>query len=72
MPREGYRVGLPYAGRWDEVINTDAEAYFGSGVGNFGGVEAVPVPHHARPASATVRVPPLGAVWLRYRPAAAG
>ena len=66
VPHEGYRIGLPFAGRWDEVINTDAEVYFGSGVGNFGQVQAVAEGWHAQPASATVRVPPLGAVWLRY------
>jgi 1,4-alpha-glucan branching enzyme len=68
VPHEGYRVGLPYAGRWDEVLNTDADIYFGSGVGNFGGVTAAPEPWHARPASAALRVPPLGAIWLRYAP----
>ena len=37
-PHEGYRVGLPYGGTWNEVVNTDAEAYGGSGVGNLGAV----------------------------------
>jgi 1,4-alpha-glucan branching enzyme len=66
VPHDHYRIGLPYPGRWEEVVNTDAEAYFGSGVGNLGGVEAVEGPHHGQPASATLRVPPLGALWLRY------
>jgi 1,4-alpha-glucan branching enzyme len=66
VPHENYRLGLPMSGRWDEVLNTDAEQYFGSGVGNFGGVDAVDQPFHAQPASATLRVPPLGALWLRY------
>jgi 1,4-alpha-glucan branching enzyme len=65
-PHEAYRVGLPAVGRWSEVLNTDAEVYFGSGVGNFGGVDATDEPWHAQPASATLRVPPLGALWLRY------
>jgi 1,4-alpha-glucan branching enzyme len=65
MPHESYRVGLPKAGRWDEVINTDADLYFGSGVGNFGGVQAIDEPWHAQPASAILRLPPLGALWLR-------
>ncbi|MDT4979902.1 MAG: 1,4-alpha-glucan branching enzyme [Pseudonocardiales bacterium] len=69
VPHEGYRIGLPRAGRWDEVINTDADLYFGSGVGNFGGVEAVDEPWHGQPASATLRVPPLGALWLRFNDA---
>jgi 1,4-alpha-glucan branching enzyme len=66
VPHEGYRVGLPKAGRWDEVVNTDAGVYFGSDVGNFGGVDAVDEPWHGQPASAALRVPPLGALWLRY------
>jgi 1,4-alpha-glucan branching enzyme len=66
VPHEGYRLGLPFAGRWDEVLNTDADVYFGSGVGNFGAVEAVPESWHGQPASTRLRVPPLGAVWLRY------
>jgi 1,4-alpha-glucan branching enzyme len=64
-PHPGYRVGLPAAGRWDEVLNTDAEAYAGSGVGNMGGVEAVPESWHGQPASAVVTLPPLGTLWLR-------
>ncbi|MEP6598131.1 MAG: 1,4-alpha-glucan branching protein GlgB [Actinomycetota bacterium] len=66
-PHEQYRLGLPRSGRWDEVVNTDADVYFGSGVGNFGGVDAVDGPVHGQPASVALRVPPLGAVWLRYR-----
>jgi 1,4-alpha-glucan branching enzyme len=66
VPHEGYRLGLPFPGRWDEVLNTDADVYFGSGVGNFGGVEARDEMWHGQPASASVRVPPLGAIWLRY------
>jgi 1,4-alpha-glucan branching enzyme len=66
VPHEGYRLGLPFAGRWDEVLNTDADLYFGSGVGNFGGVEAGEQMWHGQPASTTVRVPPLGTIWLRY------
>jgi 1,4-alpha-glucan branching enzyme len=62
--REGYRVGLPRAGRWREVVNTDAEAYGGSGVGNMGGVETEPLAWHAREQSAALRLPPLGVLWL--------
>jgi 1,4-alpha-glucan branching enzyme len=65
VPHEFYRLGLPAAGRWDEVLNTDAESYAGSGVGNLGQVWASEEPWHGRPASATIRVPPLGTVWLR-------
>lgn len=68
VPHEGYRVGLPAAGTWREVLNTDAEVYAGSGVGNLGAVEAVWEPWHGRPASVTLRLPPLGTLWLRQTP----
>ncbi|MEO6822772.1 MAG: 1,4-alpha-glucan branching protein GlgB [Candidatus Nanopelagicales bacterium] len=64
-PHEGYRVGLPLAGTWTEVVNTDSEAYGGSGVGNLGAVVTEPVPWHGSPLSAVLRLPPLGALWLR-------
>ncbi len=65
VPHEGYRIGLPRPGRWDEVINTDSELYGGSGVGNLGGVETDAMPWHGFDQSVSLRVPPLGAVWLR-------
>jgi 1,4-alpha-glucan branching enzyme len=65
VPREGYRLGLPRAGRWREALNTDAAAYGGSGVGTAGGVvETEPTPWHNQPQSAVVTLPPLGVVWL--------
>jgi len=64
VPHMGYRLGLPAAGTWREVINTDADAYYGSGVGNLGAVEAADDMWHGRPASATIQLPPLGTVWL--------
>jgi 1,4-alpha-glucan branching enzyme len=65
VPHEGYRIGLARPGWWQEVVNTDATEYGGSGVGNQGAVEAIDEPSHGRPASATLRIPPLGTVWLR-------
>ncbi|GCD88381.1 1,4-alpha-glucan branching protein GlgB [Nocardioides sp. LS1] len=65
VPHEGYRLGLPAAGRWDEVVNTDAETYTGSGVGNMGAVTAVAGDWSGQPAYADVVVPPLATVWLR-------
>jgi 1,4-alpha-glucan branching enzyme len=64
VPRYGYRMGLPRGGRWREAVNSDAEIYGGSGVGNFGGVDAEDVPWHGQPHSAEVTLPPLGVVWL--------
>ncbi|MEW2384558.1 1,4-alpha-glucan branching protein GlgB [Micromonospora sp. NPDC047707] len=65
LPLEAYRVGLPAGGTWAEVVNTDAHHYGGSGVGNLGQVRAEDVPWHGMPASAALRVPPLGVLWLR-------
>jgi 1,4-alpha-glucan branching enzyme len=65
-PHHGYRIGLPRGGRWREVLNTDAEGYGGSGVGNYGGVDAVEEPWHGQPFSATVSAPPLGTLWLLH------
>jgi 1,4-alpha-glucan branching enzyme len=66
VPHHDYRVGLPYVGTWTELLNTDAETYSGSGVGNMGKVVAEDASWHGQPASATLSVPPLGALWLRF------
>jgi len=63
-PHEGYRVGLPFAGTWQEVLNTDDEEFGGSGVSNLGPLVAEDLPWNGRPASVELRIPPLGAVWL--------
>ncbi|ROZ62023.1 1,4-alpha-glucan branching protein GlgB [Kocuria soli] len=64
-PHHDYRVALPMAGEWEEVLNSDAEIYGGSGVGNGGKIVAVQEPHYAQPAHANITVPPLAALWLR-------
>jgi 1,4-alpha-glucan branching enzyme len=63
-PHLNYRVGLPTTGRWRELLNTDAADYGGSGVGNFGAVEAVSESWHGQPASAVFSLPPLGVLLL--------
>jgi 1,4-alpha-glucan branching enzyme len=65
-PVGGFKVGLPFAGRWDEVLNSDASEYGGSGVGNYGGVTAVDEPWGDQPASVELTLPPLAAVWLKF------
>ncbi len=67
VPHEDYRLGLPSAGVWDELVNTDAESYTGSGVGNLGAVTAVDGEWSGQPAHADLVVPPLATVWLRRR-----
>jgi 1,4-alpha-glucan branching enzyme len=64
VPHENYRLGLPAPGSWREVLNTDAEVYAGSGVGNLGGVEAAEGEHAGQSAYADLTLPPLGTVWL--------
>jgi len=64
VPRTNYRVGVPLAGRWIEALNTDAQHYGGSGMGNLGAAEASPMPHRHFPASLTLTLPPLSALVL--------
>ncbi|GKT10578.1 1,4-alpha-glucan branching protein GlgB [Desulforhabdus sp. TSK] len=65
VPRTVYRVGVPRGGMWHELLNSDAEAYGGSGMGNLGGVEAFSLPCHGRDQSVTLVLPPLGVVLLK-------
>jgi 1,4-alpha-glucan branching enzyme len=58
------RIGLPEAGHYREVLNTDASGYGGGNVGNLGGVVAEPTSWHGLPASAEVTLPPLATIWL--------
>ena len=64
-PRYNYQVGVPREGLWQEILNSDAEEYGGSGHGNFGGIEAVPIEIHGRPYSLKLTLPPLGAVFFK-------
>ncbi len=66
--RERYRVGVPLPGLWEELLNSDAKEYGGSGVGNLGGVHGEPVPWHGRDQSVSLTLPPLGMLLLKPRP----
>ncbi len=68
LVREDYRVGVDRLGTWREIINTDAAEFGGSGVGNLGQAEAVPLAWHGRPVSLRLQVPPLGALFLEAPP----
>jgi 1,4-alpha-glucan branching enzyme len=68
IPRHQYRIGLPFAGRWRELLNSDAESFGGSGMGNLGGVDAEVFPCHGREASIRLTLPPLSATYLVPEP----
>ncbi len=63
--RYEYRIGVPVAGRYHELINTDSEFYGGSGIGNLGGVQSEPVSWMGRPESLSLTLPPLGVLVLQ-------
>ena len=65
--REGYRIGVPEAGFYEELINSDAWPYAGSNVGNAGGVHTEAVPAHGHDQSLVLKLPPLGGLVLRRR-----
>jgi 1,4-alpha-glucan branching enzyme len=66
VARPNYRVGVDGTRGWRELLNSDASLYGGSGVGNLGGVESLPVPMHGRPRSVLLTLPPLGIVFLKH------
>ena len=65
VPRHNYRIGVPTAGYWREILNSDAPLYGGSGQGNMGGVDAAPVACHGHFQSINVTLPPLGVVVFK-------
>jgi 1,4-alpha-glucan branching enzyme len=67
VPRPNYRLGVPRSGWWGEVLNSDAVEYGGSGQGNLGGLESVPIPMHGRRHSLTLHLPPLGTLFLKHQ-----
>jgi 1,4-alpha-glucan branching enzyme len=62
VPRHDYRIGVPRPGRYVERINTDAQDYGGSGIGNAGIVQADPHPMHGHAYSLRLQLPPLAAI----------
>ena len=65
--RQGYRLGVPAAGSYEEIFNSDSAWYGGSNTGNGGGLQSTPVPHHGREHSLTLTLPPLAVVVLKCR-----
>ena len=67
--REGYRIGVPEAGWYEEILNTDAQTYGGSNAGNMGGQNAEPIPWQGRSHSLNLRLPPLSIVGFKLHAA---
>jgi 1,4-alpha-glucan branching enzyme len=65
VPRFNYVVGVPRGGFWRELLNSDAQVYGGSGLGNFGGLEAAPLPAQGRFYSLSLTLPPLAVVFFK-------
>lgn len=65
LPRYNYRIGVPFGGFWKELLNSDAQEYGGSGLGNLGGVEAEDITHHGRPYSVNLTLPPLSVIFFK-------
>ncbi len=65
VPRPGYRMGVPREGYWRELLNSDAESYGGSGVGNAGGVHSEHRDCHGCASSISLTLPPLGMLFLK-------
>jgi 1,4-alpha-glucan branching enzyme len=65
VPRHNHRIGVPFGGAWAEILNSDAPLYGGSGQGNLGGVDAVPVAWQGMEHSIVVTIPPLAMVVFR-------
>ena len=63
--RYDYRLGVPVGGRYEEILNTDAEVYGGSNSGNAGVLDAEQVQMHSRPYSLKLTLPPLATLILR-------
>ncbi len=65
VARGGYRVGVPHGGLWKELLNSDADIYWGGGQGNMGGAHADPHGWHGRPFSLHLNIPPLGVLFFK-------
>jgi 1,4-alpha-glucan branching enzyme len=73
VPRENYRIGVPAAGTYREIVNSDASDYSGSGMGNGGrSLVSEEKPWNDRPHSLLINLPPLAGIVLKLKPATAG
>jgi 1,4-alpha-glucan branching enzyme len=66
VPRENYLLGVPHAGYWRELLNSDASIYGGSGMGNYGGVDSHPVSSHGHYHAIRITLPPLAVMYFKH------
>jgi 1,4-alpha-glucan branching enzyme len=66
LPRHNYRIGMPRAGVYRELFNSDSEYYGGSNTGNLPLLRTVPQTWMARPHSLTLTLPPLAGLVLKW------
>jgi 1,4-alpha-glucan branching enzyme len=72
VPRFDYQVGVPHAGYWRELLNSDSHLYGGSGLGNLGGTDVAASSVHGRPCSLTLTLPPLSVLFFKVGENTAG
>ncbi len=65
VPRDGYRIGVPFECLWEEILNTDSEKYGGGNMGNLGGKMSEQIGTHSQEYSLSLLLPPLGVLWFR-------
>ncbi|RYG00552.1 MAG: 1,4-alpha-glucan branching protein GlgB, partial [Chitinophagaceae bacterium] len=65
VTRDNYRIGLPAAGEWKEIFNSDASQFWGSGKGNYQMLKSEKVNWHIKEDSINISLPPLGAVVFK-------
>ena len=67
VPRHDFHVAVPWGGDWQEMLNSDAEDYGGSGLGNFGGVHSEYLPWKGKAQSLALTLPPLATVFFEHK-----
>jgi 1,4-alpha-glucan branching enzyme len=72
VERQGYRVGVPFAGKWEEFLNSDGKEYGGSKENENASIQSEPVPFHGKQNSVSLALPPLAAIYLKCKPDKAG
>ena len=67
VPKYKYRLGVPKSGYWKEILNSDSNIYYGSNIGNLGGVNTYDYSTHTRPYTIEISLPPLAAIFFKYQ-----